>query len=151
MKIKAGQKFILFRYSDIHVKNTMKIHAEIIQRIGYVWYGKIGATPSEKSIIATRSGDSFHCIFHSSKSGSYICTFTEYSQAKPIDGTPEYYNKLDFDFFKMYFKLTSIIALPKTFTTNFALSSTNENISNALSYSMGSMFQAFSTIDQEFN
>lgn len=144
MQIYKDQVVLLMKYSDVFEKNVVNIHQEILNRTGYVWYGKVGATPSLKTLNLISKKGEYFCILHSSKTGSYLCSFTEFSDIIPQNGYPEYYEKYfsNKGFFKVFFKLNRMVRLPENFHTNFYLASSGENIMNALNYSMGSMFIA---------
>jgi len=152
MKIYKDQVVLLMKYSDIFEKNTIEAHQEVLKTVGYVWYGKVGATPSIKTLNLILLNNEYYCILHSSKNGSFLCSFTEISENSPQFGYPKYYEKHleNKNFFKLYFKLSRIVKLPENFHNHFYLSSSGENITNALNYSMGSMFIAKAYRECEF-
>ena len=44
-----GDKFLILRYSN-GIYDCIKKHKEVLNKIGYCWFGKIGVVPSESAL-----------------------------------------------------------------------------------------------------
>ena len=88
--MKDGQTFLLLRYSNKPVSNCIQLHIEIIEKLGYCWFGKIGDIPSDHILsMAFREDKPILVLYR--KNDSYICKMTEYSLNKDHVGYPQYY------------------------------------------------------------
>ena len=99
------QKYLLLRYSDVE-RNCIDLHQEIIQQVGYCWFGKIGSVPSSKMLSEVFFEQSPVLVLYR-KNASYICELEKYTLQTPNKGIPEYYNSKGINP-SIYFCLRSI-------------------------------------------
>ena len=111
LKLQEGQKVLIIRYGKKH--DCIEKHSEVIKRLGYCWFGKIGVIPSKKAVSAIQSEEDPMIVLYSQGKG-YLARVSEVVYEKPDEGYPEYYESELFDelvFPKSYFKITGIEAL----------------------------------------
>lgn len=144
MIVKERDKLLLIRYSDLKGIDCMKEHIEVLNEKGYVWFGKIGSVPTKRFIKILEDNETKYLILNS-KNETYFCNFdkVEYELPKNLDGVPTYYkdNFLDKGVkFSIFFKLLSIKKIDKELLNNLVVSSSANNLNNALKFSMSAHF-----------
>lgn len=106
--LSEGQKVLIIRYGK--KKDCIEKHEEVIDALGYCWFGKIGVVPSAKAVAEVQAEDN-PCIVLYSQGKGYVASFEQIVFEKPKEGYPIYYQEELFDnnvFPKSYFKLTSM-------------------------------------------
>lgn len=142
--MESGQKLIVIRYGDNIVPDCIAKHKEVIDEIGYCWFGKIGTAPAKKAITEVLSYDNPQIILYS-RGSAFLCNLAETSYDKPTDGTPEYYNNYLYDKLiipKIYFKFIAIEELNIIELTKMVVVSSRNNLVDTLNRSMSSFFFA---------
>lgn len=143
MKINEGQLVLLMKFSEIFLKSPIENHIEVLQKSGFVWYGKLGTKPSDKTIKSILFDNKYHIILHSVKGDSFLCEAADVITSHPKDNYPKYYDEIESlknKPFKCYFKLVDIIKLEDKFLREYVLASTGEPAGNSLRNSMASIF-----------
>lgn len=142
LKLQEGQKVLIIRYGKKN--DCIKQHREVIDSIGYCWFGKIGVVPSKKAIEAITKEEAPKIVLYSQGKG-YIADVSEISYEKPDDGYPEYYKAELFDeliFPKSYFKLLDIQDLSSEDLIKLMIVSSGSPAVETLNRSMSSFFFA---------
>lgn len=120
---------------------TIAAHQSIIDAIGYVWYGKLGAAVSTATIeIMKRNADPKFLLIHSGKTDRYWMYFCEISKEIPHEGEyPQYYdNKASM--MKTWFKVTRIEPAPKDVMSRCFVASSGNSLSAVSRHSMSPYF-----------
>lgn len=141
-QLKQGQKVLVIRYGK--KKDCIEKHCDVINQIGYCWFGKIGVIPSKKAIDAVVSEDRPAIVLYS-QGNAYIANVDSISYDKPDEGYPDYYNDELFDnmvFPKSYYKITDISPLDKDVLKKIKVVSSGSPIVETLNKSMSSFFFA---------
>jgi hypothetical protein len=142
IELKKKQKILVVRYSDFLIQNTMKLHIDLLKKEKSVWFGKIGIKPSLKTVDSIRKDNEYFVILHK-RLESYLCRVSEISYKRPQNGYPDYYQEYFFDVgqeLSVYFRITEISKLPKSYLEGFILASTGMPASSAINRSMSSIF-----------
>ena len=50
-ELQQGQKLLVLRYGKQIIENCIELHQEIIEEIGYCWFGKLGTVPSKNPLM----------------------------------------------------------------------------------------------------
>ena len=93
---------------------TIAAHQELIDELGYVWYGKMG-NPVATRIIDELSAqeDTRILLINSGKADRYWAHVSEITKNTPdMDGIPTYYRNMA-DKFKTWFKVTAFEPAPR--------------------------------------
>lgn len=106
---------------------TIAAHQQLIDKLGYVWYGKMG-NPVATRIIneLEEQADSRILLIHSGKADRYWAHVIEISKkTPPLEGIPKYYRNLT-EKFKTWFKITGFEPASKDIMSKcFVVSSGN--------------------------
>ena len=141
--IEKGQKLLLFRYSDFLIKNCIKLHQDVLEENGYVWFGKVGKQrPSQKFINYVLAEKEPTIILHS-KQKAYICKIEDISYEQPEDNYPAYYQEVLFEkgnYPSAYIKIVEMKEIEKKVLSNFIVSSSRNDLTHALYSSTNSIF-----------
>ena len=136
-------KTIALRFADNYApaEGTIKLHEDVINEFGYVWYGKFGNSLSQKNIDMLL--DMKYKKFLLIKSGGqerYWAYFTDIKKdCINIEAIPKYYRN-DRERVKCWFKITKFEkADPKVMSKCF-VSSNGSLLSNTSKYSMSPYF-----------
>lgn len=144
MVIQKNTDIFVLRFSDKNNINTIKKHIEILNQIGYVWYGKIGITPSKK-YFDDHLKEKITYILLTQPGRYYIAECVEYSLKKPNkEEYPNYYDSMDFSGFKFtsWYKLISVHEVSnKDVLENIVIKSSGNYLRSALQGSMSPMFK----------
>ena len=138
--MKKGQQFILLRYSNTIVPNTIEQHKAIIDELGYCWFGKIGVVPSAKIRKAILDEEE-PCILLYTRGIVHECRLLDISEKKPAYGCPAYY-ETEGIIPSVYFKLLSIDPVAIKELERYRVISTGSPLLDAVGRSMTSYFFA---------
>lgn len=139
--LKRGDRFLILRYSN-GPYNCIQNHREVIDKLGYCWFGKIGVAPTEKTLSEKLSENNPLVVLYC-HGDAFICQLLEVSTKRPPDGYPLYYQRFLFDrklYPKMYFKLGSIEEFPKDIFSKCVSLSSKRPLIDSLTRSMASCF-----------
>lgn len=139
---KEGQKTLIIRYGK--KADCIEKHKEVIESIGYCWFGKIGVVPGRKAITSVQAEDNPMIILYSQGKG-YIAFFKEITYQCPTEGYPQYYEEELFEkliFPKCYFKITAIEKIETADLAKFRIVSSGNDAISTLGRSMASFFYA---------
>ena len=143
MKVEKGSKLLIIRYSDFLIKGCIRLHMDVLDEKGYVWFGKVGKQkPSDKYVRLTLSEPNPRLILHSSTK-DYLCDITEVCYEKPIEGYPDYYNDVLYannNNPSIYFKITSFRLFEHKYLHHFVVNSSRNELPYSLHGSMNSLF-----------
>ena len=136
-------KTIALRFADNFApKNgTIAEHQRIIDVIGYVWYGKLGASvsnPVSQQIL--KNVDSRILLIHSGSSYRYWAYIDDIQHEVPeIAAIPEYYRDMA-DSFKTWFRVKRFEKAPKDILSKCTVISSGSTLSQASKHSMSPYF-----------
>ena len=110
-------KTVALRFSDSFApaQGTIGAHCDVIEEVGYVWYGKLGLPLSQKAITYIMNNDDpMILLIHSGKGDRYWARVSKVQREVPptLDAIPEYYRNRAEDF-KSWFQIRSITAASK--------------------------------------
>lgn len=136
-------KTIALRFSDSYApsEGTIKLHNDVINKSGYVWYGKFGNAVSikMKNELLANANPRFLLI----KSGGIDRYWVYFDDIKEeildIDNIPEYYRD-DRTKVKTWFKVNKIVKAKNDVMSKCCVSSTGQVLSLASKYSMSPYF-----------
>lgn len=135
-------KTIALRFSENFSPDggTIKAHMEIINKNGYVWYGKMGSRISDKvrreilkdscDILLIRSG-------HSERYWAKVIEIADCPSEKEF--VPEYYRE-EIDLFHTWFKVVSFTEAPKDIMSKCMVSSSKQLLGIVSKHSMSPYF-----------
>ena len=108
---------------------TIKAHEEIIDKHGYVWYGKLGSAVSFKVISTILSNDEPKILLiRSGRSERYWAYVTDITnKCPPSDEIPTYYRNGS-DKFKTWFKVTRFELTDKNIMSQFVVASSKQEL-----------------------
>ncbi len=138
--MKKGQQFILLRYSNNIVPDTIEQHKAIIDELGYCWFGKIGVVPSAKIQKAILDEEEPRILLYT-KGIAHECRLLDISEKKPAYGCPAYY-EMEGIYPSVYFKLPSIDPVAIKELERYRVISTGSPLLDAVGRSMTSYFFA---------
>ena len=78
MKIKADDKLLLVKYSDMYEKDCINIHKEYLKNNGYCWFGKYGTTISKKSVNSVMQSENPAIILTHKAKYYLLCRYIHY-------------------------------------------------------------------------
>lgn len=102
----CGQNLLLLRYSSSLKESIIEEHRSLIDKQGYVWYGKLSGITSDRIISAVLSAEYPGIILYQ-KGKAYLCELSDFTINKPDEGYPKYYDE-EYIFPTCYFKLKSM-------------------------------------------
>ena len=128
---------------------TVAAHQELIDKFGYVWYGKLGSPVSQKikeEILATETPK--FLLISSGKADRYWA-YVEAIQREtpPIEAIPEYYRDMR-EKFKTWLKIIRIEQAPKNIMAQCTVASSGSPLTEASKHSMSPYF-IINTNDKE--
>ena len=120
---------------------TISAHEEIIERLGYVWYGKMGSKISEKMVKEIMASDSPRILLiRSGKAERYWAEVKEIQCGVPEkEAIPEYYRDIA-GTFKTWFKIDKIVLADKDVMSKCVVASSGKILSEASKHSMSPYF-----------
>ena len=136
-------KTIALRFGDniAPKEGTIAIHQSILQKNGYVWYGKFGSPISTKiASVLLKNDNARILLIQSGKSKRYWAFVESVQWEKPKDGLyPAYYEQV-MDRFKTWFKLVRIEDAPNDIMSKCYVTSSGTSLANASKSSMSPYF-----------
>lgn len=118
---------------------TIKAHQEVINKLGYVWYGKAGAKIADaRTSVIKREADRI-LLIRSGKTERYWGYFEEISKEMPSEGIPDYYKDMA-DRFHTWFKFIKIEPAPKDVISCCTVISSNQPLGTSSKYSANPCF-----------
>ena len=121
---------------------TIAAHQEIINKQGYVWYGKLGAIINGKIRDELQKQENPKILLiNSGKTDRYWAYFKEISlEQPPIGEFPSYYQDKA-EKMKTWFKVTSFELAPKGIMSQCVVTSSGSLLSEASKHSMSPYFK----------
>lgn len=120
---------------------TIAAHQGIIDELGYVWYGKLGNTISDKVAAEVMENESPRILLiNSGKATRYWANVAEIKKITPdTSGIPAYYRD-NAKNFKTWFKVVSFEAAPKDIMSRCFVTSSGAPLGEASKHSMSPYF-----------
>lgn len=136
-------KTIALRFSENFSPEagTIAAHQQVIESLGYVWYGKLGTAISAKVVEEIMNcEDPKILLINSGKQDRYWAHITEVSRSlPPLNEIPEYYRDIS-EKFKCWFKVKLFEDAPRTIMSQCHVASSNSLLSEASKHSMSPYF-----------
>lgn len=136
-------KTVALRFSDKFAPEygTIVAHERMIQKNGYVWYGKLGLPLSRKAIdFINENNDPRILLIHSGKTARYWAHITEIKKEVPeIECIPEYYVDMC-EKFRTWFKVVSFENAPKDIMGKCRVLSSGATLGEVSKHSMSPYF-----------
>lgn len=136
-------KTIALRFSENFSPEagTIAAHQQLIESLGYVWYGKLGAAISAKVVEEIMNcEDPKILLINSGKQDRYWAHITEVSRSlPPLNEIPEYYRDIS-EKFKCWFKVNLFEDAPRSIMSQCHVASSNSLLSEASKHSMSPYF-----------
>lgn len=122
-------------------EGTIKVHQNMIEENGYVWYGKFGSPVSEKVSSSIFENDNPRILLiQSGKNKRYWAYVESIQWEKPVDGLyPSYYAQA-MDRFKTWFKVIKIEEAPSDIMSQCRVASSGALLAHASRSSMSPYF-----------
>lgn len=121
---------------------TIAEHQEIIDKLGYVWYGKLGASVTAKIIEEIRTQeDPKILLINSGKADRYWAHISEVIYEQPPTGEFPAYYKEKFEKMKTWFKVLSFELAPRDVMAQCTVISSGSSLSEASKRSMSPYFK----------
>lgn len=153
INITKGKEILCLRFANVGGLDCIQEHIKILNKSGYVWFGKIGNKPSSKILNEMIENKSNYILLKEPKKAC-ICQFEVYGDGVPdISEYPNYYNTeiLPTRQFSIWFKLTSIIKVNSmSELDNIVVKSSRSPILETSRKSMNSQFYTITTKDINF-
>lgn len=141
--MKSDRLTIALRFADTFApaEGTIQAHQDVINRLGFVWYGKLGSKVSLKVAKNILSNEIPRILLiHSGKTGRYWAYTEEIRfDIPPKNEIPSYYRE-NAHKFKTWFKIIKIEEAPKTILRDCMVISSHKPLSEASKYSMSPYF-----------
>lgn len=119
---------------------TIQAHKEVINKIGYVWYGKTGATISDERIKLIKQNKVKKILLIASGTQKrYWAYFEDIQKTTPKDGIPSYYAGFA-EKFHTWFKITRIENAPKDIIGHCVVVSSQSPLGTVSKHSMNPCF-----------
>ena len=141
--IKKGDRFIVLKYGT-GIYDCIKQHTEVIDKLGYCWFGKIGVALSIKAIHSKLNEERMYVILYC-QGKAHLCDLLEVSEDRPETGYPTYYDSFLFGrgiHPQMFFKLGSIMPMSSEELAECTILSSGKPMVETVSRSMASFFYA---------
>ena len=136
-------KSIALRFSEKFVppEATIAAHSTLIDKIGHVWYGKLGSALSDKTVSLLISNESPRILLiHSGKSSRYWAYIDAAQRGTPpLDEIPSYYRHMAQDF-KFWFRVVNIEKAESDVMQKCKVASSGETLTFASKSSMSPYF-----------
>lgn len=110
INIEEGKEILCIRFVNVGGYDCIEEHQNMINSIGYVWFGKIGSKPATKILEKMINNKSNYILLKDPKN-AYICKFDAFSLSMPKDNEfPNYYKSefINRKNFSIWFKLIVI-------------------------------------------
>ncbi len=136
-------KTIALRFADNFApdEGTISAHNEIIEKYGYVWYGKLGSAVSQKAMDEIlKNKQPRVLLIHSGKTGRYWAHVEKIQHDIPeMSKIPEYYRG-NAGKFKTWFKVTRFEPAPSNVLSICKVASSQRPLSEVSKSSMSPYF-----------
>ena len=136
-------KTIALRFAEYFAppEGTIGAHEEVISRVGYVWYGKMGTPLSHKVVETILEQESPRILLiHSGGIERYWAYIDDISREKPEKSKyPDYYHDKS-DKFKTWFKVNRFEIAPRGIMAECVVASSGSVLSDASRRSMSPYF-----------
>ena len=136
-------KGVAFRFFEKFAPEdgTIAEHQKIINRLGYVYYGKMGNPVSDKNIHMLMEQDEIKLLLiHSGKTDRYWAIVEKITKEQPsFDEFPRYYHNIA-DKFKTWFKIIKIEEASKDVMSKCKVASSGATLGEASKHSMSPYF-----------
>ena len=136
-------KTVALRFADTFapLAGTISEHQKCIEKSGFVWYGKLGSTVSQKvaaEILQNKCPKIL--LIHSGKSNRYWAYIEAISnETPPAEEIPEYYRN-NAKNFKTWFRLIHIEVAPRDVLSHCRVASSGRPLSEVSRSSMSPYF-----------
>lgn len=141
--IEKGKDILCMRFVNVGGYDCIDEHLKVMDKKGYVWFGKIGNKPTNKALVKMLEEESNYILLKEPQN-AYICRFEAYSDKMPADGDyPDYYKTeiLPTRHFSLWFKLVYIKKVDDmNLLSSVVLKSSRSPILETTSKSMASHF-----------
>lgn len=120
---------------------TIAAHQQLIDKLGYVWYGKMGNPVAARIVNELKEQkDTKILLIRSGKADRYWAHVSEITrETPPIDGIPEYYRNLT-ERFKTWFKVTEFEPAPRDIMSKCFVASSGNSLGGVSQHSMSPYF-----------
>ncbi len=136
-------KTIALRFADTFAPEigTIAAHCELIDKYGYVWYGKLGTAVSNKVIKEIIDSEEPRILLiHSGKQGRYWAYVNWIQHETPEKKyIPKYYRDIS-EKFKTWFKVIRIEQAPSNVLSHCKVASSNRPLTEVSKSSMSPYF-----------
>lgn len=134
---------IALRYAEKFApeKGTIAAHQDLIDKNGFVWYGKMGNCVSDTNILKVMSEENPKILLiHSGGLDRYWAYISAIKKERPLDEEfPEYYRDIS-DKFKTWFCVTKFEKAEKGVMSRCKVVSSQAVLSEASKFSMSPYF-----------
>ena len=134
---------IALRFADNYApaEGTIKLHEDVINEFGYVWYGKFGNSISQKNIdMLLDMKDKKFLLIKSGGQERYWAHFTDIKKEEiNVDAIPKYYRN-DKAHIKCWFKITKFEKADSKVMSKCLVALNGSLLSNTSKYSMSPYF-----------
>ena len=141
--MKCEELTVALRFADTFapVEGTIQAHQDMINELGFVWYGKLGYAVSTK--VSTRIMENKQpriLLIHSGKAGRYWAYIEKIQyDTPPKNKIPEYYRD-NANVFKTWFKVIRFEEAPKNILGHCVVVSSQRPLSEVSKSSMSPYF-----------
>lgn len=120
---------------------TIAAHQQLIDDLGYVWYGKMGNPVAARIMEELKEQeDTKILLINSGKVDRYWAHVAEISkETPPMEGIPEYYRDLT-ERFKTWFKITKFELAPRDIMSKCYVASSGNALGEVSKHSMSPYF-----------
>lgn len=120
---------------------TIAAHQEIIDRLGFVWYGKMGTSVSDKVIADIKSAEHPQILLiRSGKTERYWAKVLEIQhRIPPLEEIPEYYRDTA-GTFKTWFRVNEFELAPRNVMSKCRVASSGNTLGEVFKHSMSPYF-----------
>ena len=120
---------------------TIAAHQQLIDELGYVWYGKMSSPVAARIVEELKElEDTRILLINSGKADRYWAHVAEIrKEAPPLDGIPEYYRDMT-EKFKTWFKVTEFEPAPRDIMSKCFVVSSGNALSEVSRHSMSPYF-----------
>ena len=136
-------KTISLRFSDRFAPEhgTIKAHEEVIKKLGYVWYGKLGNKVSSSVFNSVLKAESPRILLIHSGTVDRYWAYIDKAQHEcpPLEEIPEYYRHMADDF-KTWFRIQKFEEAPRNIMSQCYVESSGAVLSSASMHSMSPYF-----------
>ena len=120
---------------------TISAHQEIIDKLGYVWYGKMGSVVSKKVIdVLLSTEEPKILLIRSGRAERYWAYIEEVKTEKPESKGIPYYYRDNTDKFKIWFKVKKFELAEKGVMSKCLVASSGQQLGEVSKHSMSPYF-----------